>query len=77
MPAKYEMRVVCDNCGRLVKRQTMDAAQFAAQVNKANLPAMGAEDDRATGDLVAEEGDRPIEVFIHHVSVCGRCQESL
>jgi hypothetical protein len=50
----------------------MDAARFAALVSKMDLSGAN---DEAADDLVAEEGERPIEVLISHVPVCRHCQE--
>jgi hypothetical protein len=73
----FEIHTVCDNCGRLIKRQVVDAATFAARVAQAE-PAVEELDyeDRTLlgdGDLIMEEEQHPVEVFIQHEPGCGHC----
>jgi hypothetical protein len=78
MPTKYEVQVLCDNCGRLVKRERVDGAKFAALAAKTGLADHGADpDDPASEDLIEEEGDRPIEALITHVPACSHCHDRL
>ena len=63
----FEKRVLCDNCGRWVSRERVDATDFERFVTKA---------DPDEDDLFTEDQDRPVSVVITHVPVCGRCQET-
>lgn len=78
--ATYEIHTVCDNCGRLMKREPVDAATFTALVAQAE-PAIEEQDyeDRTVvdeGDLISEEEERLVEVFIQHEPVCSHCAAS-
>jgi hypothetical protein len=82
MPAPlYEVQILCDNCGRLVTSERVDAATFAALVEKEDVPfSVEDDDERAQGeedDLSSEEEERPVEVFRRHVPVCGHCEPAL
>ncbi len=73
----YETRLVCDNCGAVVSRESVDAATFERLTEDAD-PAFVSMDREATqvldaGDLVEEEADGEVEVLIQHVSVCHEC----
>ena len=63
----FEKRVVCDNCGRWVSRQRVDASTFEQFVTKT---------DPDEDDLYTEDQDRPVSVVVMHVPVCRRCQET-
>jgi len=77
----YEVQVFCDTCRRLAASERVDAATFAALVEKEDVPfSVEDDDERAQGeedDLYAEEAERPVEVFRRHVPVCGRCAPAL
>jgi hypothetical protein len=63
----FETRVLCDNCGRWVSRQRVDASTFEQFVTKT---------DPDEDDLYTEDQDRPVSVVVTHVPVCRRCQET-
>jgi len=79
LSAAYEVHLVCDECGRLVSRRSVDAATFERLVEESNpiLPVLGPDEREVVdeGDLLSEEGERPVEVLIQHVSGCGYCTE--
>lgn len=79
--ANYEIHTVCDNCGQVIKREAVDAATFAALVAQAEAAVEPPDDEDRTlvdeGDLISEEGEHPIEVFIQHEPVCSHCVGSL
>lgn len=66
MATTYQHHVLCDNCGRSVRREPIDAAQFDKLVKKS-------EPDE--DDLFEEAQERPVQVVVTHVPVCSHCQE--
>lgn len=76
----YEVQFICDTCGRLVQRHPVSAAAFDRLVEEADpVLAVSGPDERIVldeGDLIEEEEERPVEVLIRHIAVCGRCAEA-
>lgn len=77
----YEVHTLCDNCGQVTTRERVDEVTFFTLVQQAE-PMIGEQEDEDRpladeGDLTSEEQDRPVEVFVQHVPVCGHCQLSL
>jgi hypothetical protein len=76
----YEIHTLCDNCGLVAGRERVDEAMFFTLVQQSD-PGVGEQDDEESsladeGDLISEEQDLPVEVFVQHVPVCSHCQES-
>ncbi len=76
----FEIHTVCDNCGQVIKRERVDEATFTALVEYSD-PAVEEQDyeDRTLveeGDLISEEEERPVEIFIRHRPVCSHCEGS-
>ncbi len=63
----YHKRVVCDNCGRVVSEERVDAATFDRLVQQ---------QDPDDEDLLTEEYERPVQVLVTRVSSCRRCADT-
>jgi hypothetical protein len=62
----YERRVVCDNCGRNVSQQRIDAATFDRLVR---------DSEPDEDDLFQDDQEKPIQVMVTRVPVCSHCQD--
>lgn len=75
----YEVHLICDECGRLVRRQRVDAATFERLAEEVSplLREIDPEERApwAEADRTEEEAERPVEVLVRHVAECGYCAE--
>ncbi len=76
----YMVRIMCENCGNIVRCAPVDAATFERIVEETDpaLPQF-APDERVLleeGDLTEQEEVRPVEVLHRYVAMCDRCAQT-
>lgn len=79
----YEVQIVCNNCGCLVSRATVDEStltRYAAAAEAEAFSPLGSsfEEPPLTSEgLTSEEAEFPVEVAVQHVPVCRRFAQRL